>query len=252
MGVAQAPDGAQSLGAPDMEDFGLEKPPQTAVPVATKRKRVLWESQEDSQDLGLMVPWQEILGQPPALGTTQVRSLRVSGLAGGQREQTSVRPTQVCCLPRGLLRRLALGSCACPLSWKVFCLPVTCPPTVPGRVAGLAPVPQEEVAAAGPTAPCPQEEAASGGRRQAAGRGHARQAQHRVGGLLTKNCPQHSGPPVAGCAGVHGDPRAAAWLIERGPGMEGKGQTLTSVPLIAAGAGGCLGGSLSMHVKLFR
>ncbi|XP_059531846.1 DNA polymerase epsilon catalytic subunit A isoform X2 [Myotis daubentonii] len=71
VGVAQAPDGAQSLGAPDMEDFGLEKPPHTAVPVATKRKRVLWESQEDSQDMGLTVSWQEILGQPPALGTTQ-------------------------------------------------------------------------------------------------------------------------------------------------------------------------------------
>ncbi|XP_036290221.1 DNA polymerase epsilon catalytic subunit A isoform X1 [Pipistrellus kuhlii] len=71
VGVAQAPDGTQSLGAPDMEDFGREKPPHTAVPVATKRKRVLWESQEDSQDLGLTVAWQEILGQPPALGTTQ-------------------------------------------------------------------------------------------------------------------------------------------------------------------------------------
>lgn len=83
MGVAQAPDSTQSLGAADMEDFGLVKPPHTAIPVATKRKRVLWDSQEDSQDLGLTVPpWQEILGQPPALGTTQVRSLRVSGLAG--------------------------------------------------------------------------------------------------------------------------------------------------------------------------
>lgn len=99
--MAQAPDGAQSLGAPDMEDFGREKPSHTAVPVATKRKRVLWESQEDSQDLGLMVPWQEILGQPPALGTTQVGSLRASGLAGGRRGQTPIRPTRVCCLPRG-------------------------------------------------------------------------------------------------------------------------------------------------------
>lgn len=50
------------------------KPPHSAVPVATKRKRVLWESQEESQDLELTVPWQEILGQPPALGTTQVGS----------------------------------------------------------------------------------------------------------------------------------------------------------------------------------
>lgn len=68
------------------------KPPHSAVPVATKRKRVLWESQEESQDLELTVPWQEILGQPPALGTTQVRSL---GTWGGQWEEgarTAVRP----------------------------------------------------------------------------------------------------------------------------------------------------------------
>lgn len=84
VGVVQAPDGTQSLIAPDMEDFGSEKPPHTAVPIATKRKRVLWESQEDSQDLGLTVPWQEILGQPPALGTTQVGSLRASGWLVGE------------------------------------------------------------------------------------------------------------------------------------------------------------------------
>lgn len=54
-----------------MEDFGLPKLPPSAVPVATKRKRILWESQEESQDLALTVPWQEVLGQPPALGTTQ-------------------------------------------------------------------------------------------------------------------------------------------------------------------------------------
>lgn len=101
MGVAQAPDGTQSLGAPDMEDFGLEKPPHAAIPIATKRKRALWESQEDSQDLGLTEPWQEILGQPPALGTTQVRSLRVSGLASGQREQTPVRPALGVLSPAG-------------------------------------------------------------------------------------------------------------------------------------------------------
>nr|XP_035967011.1 DNA polymerase epsilon catalytic subunit A-like [Halichoerus grypus] len=71
VGTAQAPESTQSLGASDMEDFGLVKPPHSAVPVATKRKRVLWESQEESQDLELTVPWQEILGQPPALGTTQ-------------------------------------------------------------------------------------------------------------------------------------------------------------------------------------
>uniref|UniRef100_A0A8C8XUY3 DNA polymerase epsilon catalytic subunit n=1 Tax=Panthera leo TaxID=9689 RepID=A0A8C8XUY3_PANLE len=71
VGVAQAPEGTQSLGAPDMEDLGLAKPPRSVVPVATRRKRVLWESQGESQDLELTVPWQEILGPPPALGTTQ-------------------------------------------------------------------------------------------------------------------------------------------------------------------------------------
>ncbi|XP_047418330.1 DNA polymerase epsilon catalytic subunit A isoform X1 [Sciurus carolinensis] len=69
--MAQAPEDSPSSGTPDMEDFGLTKPPHSAVPVATKRKRVLWESQEESQDLTLTVPWREILGQPPTLGTTQ-------------------------------------------------------------------------------------------------------------------------------------------------------------------------------------
>lgn len=58
---------------PDIEDLGLTKPYHSAIPVATKRKRA-WESQEDSQDIALTVPWQEVLGQPPSLGTTQVRS----------------------------------------------------------------------------------------------------------------------------------------------------------------------------------
>ncbi|XP_004276670.1 DNA polymerase epsilon catalytic subunit A isoform X1 [Orcinus orca] len=71
VGVAQASEGAQSLGAPDMEDFGLVKPLHLAVPVATKRRRSHWESQEEAQDLELTVPWQEILGQPPGLGSTQ-------------------------------------------------------------------------------------------------------------------------------------------------------------------------------------
>lgn len=100
--MARAPDSTHSLGAPDMEDFSLQKLPHVAIPIATKRKRVLWESQEDSQDLGLMVPWQEILGQPPALGTTQVRSLRASGLASGWREQTPVRPTLGCTVSCGV------------------------------------------------------------------------------------------------------------------------------------------------------
>lgn len=69
--TAQVPEGSPRPGAPDMEDFGLPKLPPSAVPVATKRKRILWESQEESQDLALTVPWQEVLGQPPALGTTQ-------------------------------------------------------------------------------------------------------------------------------------------------------------------------------------
>ncbi|XP_027422941.1 DNA polymerase epsilon catalytic subunit A isoform X2 [Bos indicus x Bos taurus] len=71
VGMAQASEGSQSLGSPDMEDFGLTKPPHSAVPIATKRKRIHCERQEGSQDLELTMPWQEVLGQPPALGTTQ-------------------------------------------------------------------------------------------------------------------------------------------------------------------------------------
>nr|XP_039327534.1 DNA polymerase epsilon catalytic subunit A [Saimiri boliviensis boliviensis] len=69
--MAQAPGDSPRPSAPDMEDFGLVKPPHPPAHVAVKRKRVLWESQEESQDLMPTVPWQEILGQPPALGTTQ-------------------------------------------------------------------------------------------------------------------------------------------------------------------------------------
>ena len=75
-----------------MEDFGLVKPPHSAVPVATKRKRILWESQEGSQDMELMVPWQEILGQPPALGTTQVGSLGAWRGQWEERARTAVGP----------------------------------------------------------------------------------------------------------------------------------------------------------------
>uniref|UniRef100_A0AC11CBA7 DNA polymerase epsilon, catalytic subunit n=1 Tax=Ovis aries TaxID=9940 RepID=A0AC11CBA7_SHEEP len=71
VGMAQTSEGTQSLGSPDMEDFGLTKPLHSAVPIATKRKRIHCERQEGSQDLELMMPWQEVLGQPPALGTTQ-------------------------------------------------------------------------------------------------------------------------------------------------------------------------------------
>ena len=85
--MAQASEGTQSLGSPDMEDFGLTKPLHSAVPIATKRKRIHCERQEGSQDLELTMPWQEVLGQPPALGTTQARILRESGVAGGRGEQ---------------------------------------------------------------------------------------------------------------------------------------------------------------------
>lgn len=74
------------------------KPPHSAVPVATKRKRVLWESQEESQDLELTVPWQEILGQPPALGTTQVGSFgaRSGRWRSGQGQQVGPRYGSLC------------------------------------------------------------------------------------------------------------------------------------------------------------
>lgn len=104
--MAQVPEGTQSLSAPDMEDFGLMKPLHLAVPIATKRKRVLWESQEESHDLELTVPWQEILGQPPALGTTQVISL---GAWRGQWKEaagTPARPELWQTVSYGVLRSL--------------------------------------------------------------------------------------------------------------------------------------------------
>lgn len=76
--MAEASEDSPRPSAPDMEDFGLVKLPHPAAPVTVKRKRVLWESQEESQDLTPTVPWQEILGQPPALGTTQVRHTAVT------------------------------------------------------------------------------------------------------------------------------------------------------------------------------
>lgn len=71
--MAQASENNLSVCTPDIEDLGLTEPYHCAIPVAAKRKRV-WESQEESQDIALTVPWQEVLGQPPSLGTTQVRS----------------------------------------------------------------------------------------------------------------------------------------------------------------------------------
>lgn len=85
--MAQTSEGTQSLGSPDMEDLGLTKPLHSAVPIATKRKRVHCERQEGSQDLELTMPWQEVLGQPPALGTTQARILKESGVAGRRGER---------------------------------------------------------------------------------------------------------------------------------------------------------------------
>uniref|UniRef100_F6ZFB6 DNA polymerase epsilon catalytic subunit n=1 Tax=Ornithorhynchus anatinus TaxID=9258 RepID=F6ZFB6_ORNAN len=71
----QPTEGSQGRETPDMEDFGLAKIQPAAVPVATKRKRVPVESQEESQDLELTQSWREILGQPPPLGTTKEERL---------------------------------------------------------------------------------------------------------------------------------------------------------------------------------
>uniref|UniRef100_A0A7N4NHU2 DNA polymerase epsilon catalytic subunit n=1 Tax=Sarcophilus harrisii TaxID=9305 RepID=A0A7N4NHU2_SARHA len=69
--INQHPEGSQGHGILDMEDLGVTKPLQPAVPIATKRKRVPIESQEESQNLELTQSWREILGQPPSLGTTK-------------------------------------------------------------------------------------------------------------------------------------------------------------------------------------
>ncbi|XP_043835295.1 DNA polymerase epsilon catalytic subunit A [Dromiciops gliroides] len=69
--VNQHAEGSQGHEILDMEDLGLKKPVHSAIPIATKRKRVPVESQEDSQNLELTQSWREILGQPPSLGTTK-------------------------------------------------------------------------------------------------------------------------------------------------------------------------------------
>lgn len=70
-------------------------------------------------------------------------------------------------------------------------------------MVGLAPVPQEKVAAAGPTAPSPQEEATLRvGRRYAKAWGYSRGACHRTGELFAKDCPKHHGPSMADNTGV--------------------------------------------------
>lgn len=204
--MAEASEDSPRPSAPDMEDFGLVKPPHPAAPVAVKRKRVLWESQEESQDLTPTVPWQEILGQPPALGTTQVRhtvvTLSLRGLL-----QSPGSPRCVLTPREAACEKVVVGIPISPLAHGL------CSPSIPGGVACLAPVPQEEVAAAGPAAPCPQEEAASGVSRGCAEAwGHPGWSCHRAGELLAKNCPQHPGPSVADCAGVDLDPRGGQWL----------------------------------------
>jgi hypothetical protein len=100
-------------------------------------------------------------------------------------------------------------------------IPLVVLPSVPGRVASLAPVPQEEVAAAGPTASGPQEEATSAVDRGCVkARGHPRGACHRAGELLAQNCPQHSGPSMANCAGVDFGPRGQDFLRAQGGSVQ--------------------------------
>lgn len=62
---------------PDIEDFGVGKRLQPAVPISTKRKRIPAgeESQGDSQDVALTQSWREVLGPPPPLGTTKEERL---------------------------------------------------------------------------------------------------------------------------------------------------------------------------------
>ncbi|MEE6511690.1 hypothetical protein FKM82_018375 [Ascaphus truei] len=66
----QQPDASQTA---DMEDFGVAKRLQPAIPISTKRKRApaAEESQGESLDLILTQSWREILGPPPPLGTTK-------------------------------------------------------------------------------------------------------------------------------------------------------------------------------------
>ncbi|XP_040208047.1 DNA polymerase epsilon catalytic subunit A [Rana temporaria] len=63
--------------APDIEDFGVVKRLQPAIPISTKRKRIpaAEESQGDSQDVALTQSWREVLGPPPPLGTTKEERL---------------------------------------------------------------------------------------------------------------------------------------------------------------------------------
>lgn len=70
-------------------------------------------------------------------------------------------------------------------------------------MVGLAPVPQEKVAATGPTAPGPQEEAMSRVNRGCAKAwGYPRGTCHGAGKLFATDCPKYSGPSMADCTGV--------------------------------------------------
>ncbi|XP_078523382.1 DNA polymerase epsilon catalytic subunit A isoform X2 [Lissotriton helveticus] len=71
-----APASSQSLQVADLEDFGVAKRIQPAIPISTKRKRTsAVESQQESQDVELTQSWREILGPPPPSGTTKEERL---------------------------------------------------------------------------------------------------------------------------------------------------------------------------------
>ncbi|KAJ1092585.1 hypothetical protein NDU88_005695 [Pleurodeles waltl] len=71
-----APASSQSTQVADLEDFGVAKRIQPAIPISTKRKRTsAGESQQESQGLELMQSWREILGPPPPTGTTKEERL---------------------------------------------------------------------------------------------------------------------------------------------------------------------------------
>ncbi|MFT7808498.1 DNA polymerase epsilon catalytic subunit A isoform X1 [Arapaima gigas] len=69
---------SESKEMPDMEDFGMQRPPlQPAILISTKRKRAsqVGESQVESQELELTQSWREILGPPPPTGKTKEERL---------------------------------------------------------------------------------------------------------------------------------------------------------------------------------
>lgn len=152
--MAHASENSLSLCTPDMEDIGLSKPYHSTVPVATKRKRV-WESQKESQDIALTVPWQEVLGQPPSLGTTRVRPLRklprhcVLGVCYKVHRDPKANPCpgtswlQKCLRVREHLKLLKLRNKKQAVGGRHWstCVSKCSFPSVLGRVVGLAPVP---------------------------------------------------------------------------------------------------------------